>query len=70
MYAVTHEGARTLVDVLARRLRLVMEHADHGVSVARELAELIAPTLGWSESDISREVADFEKFITTEMAAI
>ena len=70
LYAVTHEGARTLVDVLARRLRLVMEHADHGVSVARELAELIAPTLGWSESDISREVADFEKFITTEMAAI
>ena len=70
LYAVTHEGARTLVDVLARRLRLVMEHADHGVSVARELAELIAPTLGWSEGDINREVTEFEKFIATEMAAI
>jgi glycerol-3-phosphate dehydrogenase len=70
LYAVTHEGARTLVDVLARRLRLVMEHADHGVSVARELAELIAPTLGWSEADIIREVAEYEKFIATEMAAI
>ena len=70
LYAVTHEGARTLVDVLARRLRLVMEHADHGLSAARELAELIAPTLGWSEDDINREVADFENFIATEMAAI
>ncbi len=47
-----------------------MEHADHGVSVARELAELIAPTLGWSEADITREVAEFEKFVATEMAAI
>lgn len=70
LYAATHEGARTLVDVLARRLRLVMEHADHGLSVARELAELVAPTLGWSEGDINREVANFEKFVATEMAAI
>lgn len=70
LYAATHEGARTLVDVLARRLRLVMEHADHGLSVARELAELIAPTLGWSEDDINREVTNFEKFVATEMAAI
>ena len=70
LYAVTHEGARTLVDVLARRLRLVMEHADHGLSVARELAELIAPTLGWSASDINREVQAFEEFVATEMAAI
>ena len=70
LYAATHEGARTLVDVLARRLRLVMEHADHGLSVARELAELIAPTLGWSDDDINREVTNFEKFVATEMAAI
>jgi len=70
LYAATHEGARTLVDVLARRLRLVMEHADHGLSVARELAELIAPTLGWSEDNINREVTNFEKFVATEMAAI
>ena len=70
LYAVTHEGARTLVDVLARRLRLVMEHSDHGLSVARELAELIAPTLGWTTDDIDREVHDFEKFVATEMAAI
>ncbi len=70
LYAATHEGARNLVDILARRLRLVMETSDHGLSVARELAELVAPTLGWDGEDISREVAAFEKYIATEMAAL
>ncbi len=70
LYAATHEGARTLVDILARRLRLAMESSDHGLSVATELAQLVAPTLGWSAEDISREVMAYEKYIATEMAAI
>ena len=70
LYAVSHEGARTLVDVLARRLRLAMETSDHGLSVAQEIAELIAPTLEWKKADIKREVAAFEKYVATEMAAI
>jgi glycerol-3-phosphate dehydrogenase len=70
LYAATHEGARSLVDILARRLRLVMETSDHGLSSAQELAELVAPTLGWDSADIAREVAAFEQYIATEMAAM
>ena len=70
LYAVSHEGARTLVDVLARRLRLAMETSDHGLSVAQEIAELIAPTLEWKKADIKREVAAFGKYVATEVAAI
>ena len=70
LYAATHEGARTLVDILARRLRLAMESSDHGLSVIQELAQLVAPTLGWSSEDIAREVFNYEKYIATEMAAI
>jgi glycerol-3-phosphate dehydrogenase len=70
LYAASHEGARTLTDVLARRLRLAMETSDHGLSIAQEVAELIAPTLGWKKADIKREVTAFEKYIATEMAAI
>ncbi|HEY4899083.1 MAG TPA: glycerol-3-phosphate dehydrogenase C-terminal domain-containing protein, partial [Candidatus Nanopelagicaceae bacterium] len=70
IYAVTHEGARSLVDILARRLRLTMEVSNQGVTVSRELAELAAPTLGWSASDIDREVTAFEKYVDMEMAAI
>jgi glycerol-3-phosphate dehydrogenase len=70
LYAATHEGARSLVDILARRLRLVMESGDHGLSVAEELAILVAPTLGWNESDIDRQVIDFQTYISTEMAGL
>ena len=70
LYAATHEGARTLVDILARRLRLAMESSDHGLSAIQELAQLVAPTLGWSSEDIAREVVNYEKYIATEMAAI
>jgi glycerol-3-phosphate dehydrogenase len=70
VYAASHEGARTLVDVLARRLRLAMETSDHGLSIAQEVAEIIAPILGWKKADIKREVAAYEKYIATEMAAI
>ena len=70
LYAVTHEGARSLVDILTRRLRLAMEQSDHGLSISREIAKFVAPTFGWNESDIDREVLTFEKYIAMEMAAI
>jgi hypothetical protein len=47
-----------------------METSDHGLSVASDVAELIAPALGWKKADIKREVTSFEKYISTEMAAI
>ena len=70
LYAVTHEGARTLVDILARRLRLAMEDSDHGLGVAREIAELVAPTLGWNPADIEREVIAYQNFVASEMGAL
>ena len=70
LYAVTHEGARSLVDVMARRLRISMEHSSHGLGVSREIAEMIAPILSWGATDIHREVLAYEGFITTEMAAV
>lgn len=70
LYAATHEGARTLTDILARRLRLAMESSDHGLSVAKELAELVAPTLEWSSADVDAQVAAYERYISIEMAAV
>ena len=70
LYAVTHEGARTLVDILARRLRLTMESSDHGLVASREISELVSPTLGWSAADIDRQVIAYQNFVEVEMAAI
>ena len=57
--AVTHQGARDVVDVLVRRLRLVEEVRDHGRAAARTVVPLIAGPLGW---DAPRAAAELEHF--------
>ncbi|GGV44677.1 FAD-dependent oxidoreductase [Actinomadura cremea] len=56
VYAVTHEGALHLEDVLARRLRVSIEERDGGTGAAEHVAGLLAPRLGWSADDVSDEV--------------
>jgi glycerol-3-phosphate dehydrogenase len=55
-YAVTHEGARHVDDVLARRTRISIESWDRGVAAAPAVAELIAGPLGWDAGQAQREV--------------
>ena len=47
-YAVTHEGALHVDDVLARRVRLLIESADAGASAAPEVVAIMARLLGWN----------------------
>jgi glycerol-3-phosphate dehydrogenase len=55
-YAVTHEGARHVDDVLARRTRISIESWDRGVAAAPAVAELMAGPLGWDADQTQREV--------------
>ncbi len=55
-YAVTHEGARHLDDVLARRTRISIEAWDRGVAAAPAVADLMATVLGWDEEQKKHEV--------------
>jgi glycerol-3-phosphate dehydrogenase len=59
VYAVTHEGARHLEDVLMRRTRIAMETSDGGVGSARAAAQLLAPLLGWDDATLAAEVEDY-----------
>jgi len=59
LYAVRHEMALTLCDVLIRRTHVIYETRGGGVEQARAVAELIAPRLGWDEVEIKRQVADY-----------
>jgi glycerol-3-phosphate dehydrogenase len=67
VYAVTHEGARHLDDVLTRRTRLSIEAWDRGTGAAPVVAQLIAPHLGWSESDVDREVRHYRARVAAEL---
>jgi glycerol-3-phosphate dehydrogenase len=69
VYAATHEGARHLNDVLARRTRISIETWDRGLGVAEEAAELLAPVLGWSAEQTEREIENYRIRIEAERAS-
>jgi glycerol-3-phosphate dehydrogenase len=66
-YAASHEGARHLEDVLTRRTRISIEVDDRGIAAAREVAELIAPVLGWDKLDIERELEHYDARVAAEI---
>jgi glycerol-3-phosphate dehydrogenase len=65
-YAASHEGALHLDDVLTRRTRISIEVPDRGDAAAAEIAELIAPVLGWDGEQVRREVEHYRKRIEAE----
>ena len=65
-YGASHEGALHLDDLLARRLRVSIDTWDRGVDVAREVAEIVAPVLGWDEARIEREVEHYRARVAAE----
>ncbi|KUM87448.1 MULTISPECIES: glycerol-3-phosphate dehydrogenase/oxidase [Streptomyces] len=68
-YAVTHEGARHVEDVLARRTRISIESWDRGADAAQTVAELMAPHLGWDQAHRDREVSHYLKRVAAEREA-
>ncbi|OBA63503.1 glycerol-3-phosphate dehydrogenase [Mycobacterium sp. 1100029.7] len=67
LYAVTAEGALHLEDILARRMRISIEYSHRGVDCAREVADIVAPVLGWSAADVNREVANYTARVEAEI---
>ncbi|WP_448856106.1 glycerol-3-phosphate dehydrogenase/oxidase [Corynebacterium camporealensis] len=68
-YAVTHEGAQHLDDIINRRLRVAIEYGDRGVDSADAIAEFVAPLLDWGDAQREKEVADFKNFVDAELQA-
>jgi glycerol-3-phosphate dehydrogenase len=66
-YAVTAEAALHLEDILARRMRISIEYPHRGVDCAREVADVVAPALGWTAEDVKREVANYTARVEAEI---
>ena len=66
VYAVTHEGARHLDDVLTRRTRISIETFDRGVSAAPGVARLMADELDWSPERTREEVDHYLRRVEAE----
>lgn len=69
LYAVRHEGALHLEDVLARRMRISIETIDRGTEIADRVAALIGPELGWSDADVAAEVERWHERVDAEVGA-
>ena len=66
VYAVTHEGARHLDDVLTRRTRISIETFDRGVAAAPHAAALLAEALGWDPTRTAGEVDHYRRRVEAE----
>jgi glycerol-3-phosphate dehydrogenase len=65
-YAVTHENALHVDDVLMRRMRLSIESADSGTGVAESVALIMGRLLGWSRRRRAAETRRYLELVAAE----
>ncbi|HLH57612.1 MAG TPA: glycerol-3-phosphate dehydrogenase/oxidase, partial [Streptosporangiaceae bacterium] len=65
-YAVTHEGALHLEDILARRLHASSETHDGGIRAAGHVAPLAGRALGWDERTAAAEIDRYRRWLEAE----
>jgi glycerol-3-phosphate dehydrogenase len=65
VYAVRHEYALTVADVLARRLRLAFLNSDAATKVLPRVLDLMSSELGWTAEQRSREMQDGLRYLET-----
>lgn len=58
------EMPRTLDDLMMRRLGLGWD-PDQGVRISRRVANIAAPVLGWPQSRVEQEIADYARHLRT-----
>jgi glycerol-3-phosphate dehydrogenase len=69
IYAASHEGARHLDDVLARRTHISIETWDRGLSASQEAAMLMAGPMRWTSRQVAREVEHYRARVAAERAS-
>jgi glycerol-3-phosphate dehydrogenase len=68
-YAVTHEGALHLDDLLTRRSRISIETAHRGTESAEPVAAIVADVLSWDEARQREEVETYLASVDAERRA-
>jgi glycerol-3-phosphate dehydrogenase len=60
VWAVRHEMARTIEDVLARRTRALFLNAKAALEVVGHIADLMASESGWTAGERAKRMAEFQ----------
>ena len=69
VYAARHEMATTLDDVLVRRTRAHLFDRAATLAVAADVADLLAPELGWDTAETERQLTHYQALCHAEQAA-
>jgi glycerol-3-phosphate dehydrogenase len=69
VYAARSEMAVSLDDVLSRRTRARLFDRSAAVAAAEDVARLIAPEMGWDDTEVARQVAEFRHSCALEQTA-
>ena len=63
LYAITHEAALSIDDLLSRRTRIAFEASDSGLSITSYLGELLGKYAGLEKKEISKSINEYEQII-------
>jgi glycerol-3-phosphate dehydrogenase len=69
VFAVRHEMATTLVDVVTRRTRAHLQDRAACLAAAPDVARLLAPELGWDHDETAAQVDAYRTLCATEALA-
>lgn len=69
-YAVTHEGALHLDDLMRRRTRMVYEYPNYALDAAAEVAQIAAAALGWTPDQTASEIDNYRAQCTASATAL
>lgn len=69
VYAVTHEGAFHLDDIMMRRTRMVYEYPNEASAALDEVAALAAPLLGWDAATAAHELEVYRATVAADADA-
>ena len=67
VYATREEMVQTLDDVLSRRTRAMIQRAQATMDAAPAVAELLAPDMAWSASEVAEQSARFTESCEKEL---
>ncbi len=70
VFAVRHEMATTLTDVLSRRTRSLLKARDASLAAAPEVAALLASELGWDDAETARQLAEYTAVVDEERRSL
>jgi glycerol-3-phosphate dehydrogenase len=68
-YAASHEGARSVDDVVSRRTRISFESRENSVELLDEISKIIAPVLGWNRIERVQSIERYREIYRRERQA-